>query len=95
MIQLQICVRYTYTAFLALEHPVLTVEVNELCDTGIYTFICSKIVVRKDRSCCLLIACAAVFIVVMWSVKYSNHLVLSYLFVQLFVYWVYSCYKMP
>jgi len=30
IIHLHICVRYMYTAFLAMDHPVLTVEANEL-----------------------------------------------------------------
>jgi len=65
IIHLQIYVRYTYTAFLALEHPVLTVETNKLCGllyTGICTFICSKVAVWKDRSYCLLIACVPLYI---------------------------------
>jgi len=48
----------TYTVFLGLEHPLLVVEVNELCGLfccmwGCYTFICSKVTVRRGRICCV------------------------------------------
>lgn len=48
IIHLQICVRYTYTTFLALEHPVLTVKANELC--GLFFVVYRNLYVHLFQS---------------------------------------------
>jgi hypothetical protein len=55
------CGQFSWTyvhSVLGLELPLLAVEVNELyglfcCMWGYYTFICSKVTVRRGRICCV------------------------------------------